>query len=168
MALSLAEARLQVALEALEEARTKCTPSSDFGGSDSEGEMEEASNILRQEEAALLLAQEEIKGCRITLEHSEAELVRLQSKKEELQNEVDRLNGVADQAQINALKAEEDVANIMLLAEQAVAFELEAAQRVNDAEIALQREEKALASSMPEAADTPIHKILQLHLRLCN
>ncbi|KAK9901467.1 hypothetical protein M0R45_002098 [Rubus argutus] len=43
-------------------------------------------------------------------------------------------------AQLNALKAEEDVTNIMLLAEQAVALELEAAQRMNDAEIALQEQ----------------------------
>ncbi|KAL8139188.1 hypothetical protein V2J09_005189 [Rumex salicifolius] len=162
MALSLAEARLQVALEALEEAKLRYVPPTNLEGSDLESEMDEAqaSNILKQEEAALLLAQEEIKGCKATLENSEAELVRLQSRKEELQKEVDRLNEVAEQAQINALKADEDVANIMLLAEQAVAFELEAAQRVNDAEIALQREEKALATSMVEASDIPIQQNL--------
>ncbi|KAF2282573.1 hypothetical protein GH714_043202 [Hevea brasiliensis] len=55
---------------------------------------------------------------------------------------------------MNALKVEEDVANVMLLAEQAVAFELEAAQRVNDAEIALQRAEKFLSSSFVDTLET--------------
>ncbi|MCI27156.1 K(+) efflux antiporter 2 chloroplastic-like, partial [Trifolium medium] len=57
----------------------------------------------------------------------------------ELQNEASKLQEIAEKAQLDAVKAEENVTNIMLLAEQAVAFELEATQRVNDAEIALQR-----------------------------
>lgn len=140
MALSLAEARLQVAVESLEAAR---------GGSDSMEDSRESdgeSNIDEEEEA-LLDAQKETKNCQENLAHCEAELKRLQSKKEELQKEVDRLNELAEKTQLNALKAEEDVANIMLLAEQAVAFELEATQRVNDAEIALQRADKSLSSS---------------------
>uniref|UniRef100_A0A803MPX4 RCK N-terminal domain-containing protein n=1 Tax=Chenopodium quinoa TaxID=63459 RepID=A0A803MPX4_CHEQI len=146
MSLSLAEARLQVALETVEIVKSN---------SDSENESDEVVlNQLRQEEDALLAAQEEIKEFRIALENCEAELTRLQLKKEELQKEVERLNEVADQAQMNALKAEEDVANIMLLAEQAVAFELEAAQRVNDAEMALQRAEKLLSSSQTDVKDS--------------
>ncbi|XP_021717525.1 K(+) efflux antiporter 2, chloroplastic-like [Chenopodium quinoa] len=146
MSLSLAEARLQVALETVEIVKSN---------SDSENESDEVVlNQLRQEEDALLAAQEEIKEFRIALENCEAELTRLQLKKEELQKEVERLDEVADQAQMNALKAEEDVANIMLLAEQAVAFELEAAQRVNDAEMALQRAEKLLSSSQTDVKDS--------------
>ncbi|KAG2320401.1 hypothetical protein Bca52824_013614 [Brassica carinata] len=105
MALSLAEARLRVVLESLEEAAGNC----------------------------------------------EAQLTSLQNKKDELQKQVDKLNDLAETIQINALKAEEDVANIMKLAEQAVAFELEATQRVNDAEIALQRAEKSL--SIPQTPE---------------
>ncbi|KAH7834754.1 hypothetical protein Vadar_019352 [Vaccinium darrowii] len=70
--------------------------------------------------------------------------VRLQSRKEELQKEVDRLNDVAEKAQVDDLKVDEDVANVMLLAEQVVAFELEAADRASDAEIPLSRAEKIL------------------------
>lgn len=140
MALSLAEARLRVAVESLEAAK---------GGNDSlEGSREsDGENNIGGEEKTLLVAQEEIKKCEENLTSCEAELRRLQSKKEELQKEVDRLNEVAEKTQLNALKAEEDVANIMLLAEQAVAFELEATQRVNDAEIALQRADKSLSIS---------------------
>ena len=71
-----------------------------------------------------MAAESNIRECKANLENCEAELRRLQSKKEELQKEVDRLNEVAEKAQMNTLKAEEDVANIMLLAEQAVAVEL--------------------------------------------
>ncbi|KAL0002513.1 hypothetical protein SO802_016294 [Lithocarpus litseifolius] len=140
MALSLAEARLQVAVESLDAAK---------GGNDSlEGSREsDEENNIDEEKKAHLVAQEEIKECQENLVYCEVELRRLQSKKEELQMEVDRLNEVAEKAQLNALKAEEDVANIMLLAEQAVAFELEATQHVNDAEIALQSADKSVSGS---------------------
>ncbi|XP_041009793.1 K(+) efflux antiporter 2, chloroplastic-like [Juglans microcarpa x Juglans regia] len=138
MALSLAEARLKVVVESLEAAK---------GGVDSlEGSVEE--------EKALLAAQHEIKECQESLTDCEAKLKFLQSKKEELQKEVDKLNEVAEKVQLSALKAEEDVANIMLLAEQAVAFELEATQRLNDAEIALQKADKSLSSSYVDHAET--------------
>ena len=143
MALSLAEARLQVAIESLELARR----GSDFP----ETSMDIDGN---EDQESLLVAQEDITECRANLEICNAELKRLQSKKEELQKEVDKLNELAEKAQLNALKAEEDVANIMLLAEQAVAFELEAAQRVNDAERALQKMEKSLSSSFVDTPDT--------------
>ncbi|XP_038878214.1 K(+) efflux antiporter 2, chloroplastic [Benincasa hispida] len=146
MALSLAEARLQVAIESLELAKG----GNDFPETsiDSEGTIDG-----KEEREMLLVAQEDIKECRANLENCDAELKRLQSKKEELQKEVDRLNELAEKAQLNALKAEEDVANIMQLAEQAVAFELEAAQRVSDAEIALQKVEKSLSSSFVDTLE---------------
>ncbi|KAE8701009.1 K(+) efflux antiporter 1 [Hibiscus syriacus] len=112
MALSLAEARLQVTR-------------------DSSGE----SNVeidVREDNGTSLAAEYEIRECLEKLANCEAELRQLQHKKEELQKEADRLNRVAEKAQMDALKAEEDVANIMLLAEQAVAFELEATQHGQD------------------------------------
>ncbi|KAL2892246.1 K(+) efflux antiporter 2 chloroplastic [Bienertia sinuspersici] len=149
MALSLAEARLQLAEESVEAVKW---------ASDSESETEEVvTNLLRKEDDVLLVAQQEIKERQLALENCEADLRKLQQKKQELQKEVERLNEVADQAQIDAAKAEEDVANIMLLAEQAVAFEVEAAQRVNDAEKALQRAVKMLSSSQVDVADSTDH-----------
>uniref|UniRef100_A0A7C8YHH8 Cation/H+ exchanger transmembrane domain-containing protein n=1 Tax=Opuntia streptacantha TaxID=393608 RepID=A0A7C8YHH8_OPUST len=155
MALSLAEARLQVALESVKTSRSGSLPSEGLAGSDSDNQdREEVTNLLKQEEESLLASEEEIKECKLALEKCEAELTRLHHKKVELLTEVDRLREVAEQAQMNALKAEDDVANIMLLAEQAVALELEAAQRVHDAEIALQRAEKHISSSQADVADS--------------
>ncbi|KAL9234457.1 hypothetical protein vseg_009328 [Gypsophila vaccaria] len=148
MALSLAEARLQVALESVEAARAKSVRGEGKVGNNSENDVEEEfAELLRDEEEGLQFAQSEITECRLDLENCEAELTRLQRKKEELQIEVDRLNKVAEEAQMNALKAEDDVAKIMQLAEKAVAFEIEAAQRVGDAEIALQKAEKLLSQA---------------------
>ncbi|KAL9252372.1 K(+) efflux antiporter 2, chloroplastic-like protein [Drosera capensis] len=157
MAFSLADARLQVAVESVEAIRDRnaCLDGSLRTESVNESE-EEAANLLKREEEALLVAQEEIKFCRCTLESCEAELKRFQNRKDELQKEVDRLNEVAVQVRLNALKAEEDVADIMLLAEQAVAFEVEAAQRVSDATIALQRAESSLVDTKAGVADIAI------------
>ncbi|RCV14844.1 hypothetical protein SETIT_3G011200v2 [Setaria italica] len=144
MALSMAEARLQLAAEALEAKRGSVGP------------MEVSFEGV--EEESLASAQEEIKDCRAVLSKCEEELRRIQEKKMELQKEVDRLTEVAEKALLDASKAEEDVANIMVLAEQAVALEMEAAQRANDAELALQKVEKAISSvdtvvELPSAAD---------------
>ncbi|KAK9742934.1 hypothetical protein RND81_03G206500 [Saponaria officinalis] len=148
MALSLAEARLQVAIESVEAARKKSGRGEDYVRNNSENDNEEeVAELLRDEEEGLQFAQAEITECKLDLEKCEGELTRLQRKKEELQVEVDRLNKVAEKAQLNALTAEEDVAKIMILAEKAVAFEIEAAQRVGDAEIALQKAEKILSLS---------------------
>ncbi|KAJ0053383.1 hypothetical protein Pint_00390 [Pistacia integerrima] len=140
MALSLAEARLKVAIESLQVAKEEDDSPDGSGVNDTE-------SGDREEDGVLLAAETEIRDCQANLANCEAQLRRLQSKKEELQKEVDRLNEAAEKAEMNALKAEEEVANIMLLAEQAVAFELEAAKRVNDAEIALQRAEKSVSIS---------------------
>ncbi|KAJ3693003.1 hypothetical protein LUZ60_012098 [Juncus effusus] len=119
MSLSLAEARLKVATEAL---------------------LDNQEN----QENPLLFCQKELDECRAVLLTCEEELRRVQERKSELQKEVDRLNEIAELAQMDASKAEEDVMNVMLLAEQAVAMELEAAQRVGDAELALSKAEKAV------------------------
>ncbi|CAH2039340.1 unnamed protein product [Thlaspi arvense] len=144
MALSLAEARLQVVVESL-----------DVGGGNGISEASEKIDDVDDKEEAILAAKDDIKECQVNLANCEAQLSGLLSKKDELQKEVDKLNELAETIQISALKAEEDVANIMKLAEQAVAFELEATQRVNDAEIALQKAEKSLfISQAPE--ETPL------------
>ncbi|AQK47382.1 K(+) efflux antiporter 2 chloroplastic [Zea mays] len=132
MALSMAEARLQLAAEALEANRGSVGPTE--------------VSIEGMEQEALLSAQEEIKDCRAALSRCAEELSRVQDKKMELQKEVDRLTDLAGKAQMDASNAEEDVANIMVLAEQAVALEMEASQRVNDAEMVLLKAEKAIAS----------------------
>ncbi|XP_076893322.1 K(+) efflux antiporter 2, chloroplastic-like [Bidens hawaiensis] len=139
MALSLAEARHQVALESLIVAKEK-----------NENEYE---NLYKEEET-LRSAQKDMKECRANLENCETVLIRLQNRKDELQKEVVILNDLAEKAQADALKAEEDVANIMLLAEEAVAFELEALKRVSDAEIALQKAEKVLAKSLVDTSES--------------
>ncbi|KAG2575782.1 hypothetical protein PVAP13_7KG371300 [Panicum virgatum] len=132
MVLSMAEARLQLAAEALEAKRGSVGPMElSFEG---------------MEEESLASAQEEIKDCQAVLWKCEEELRRIQEKKMELQKEVDRLTELAEKALLDASKAEEDVANIMVLAEQAVALEMEAAQRANDAELALNKAEKAISS----------------------
>lgn len=154
MTLSLAEARLQVAMESVKASRIGNGNLSPEGalGRDTENESEE--------EETLLVTQEEIKECKLALEKCEVELIGVQNKKEELQKEVNRLKEVAERAQMNALKAEDDVANVMLLAEKAVALELEASQRVSDAEIALQRAEKrlSLSSSQADVTDSADHQ----------
>ncbi|XP_043715854.1 K(+) efflux antiporter 2, chloroplastic-like [Telopea speciosissima] len=154
MALSMAEARLQLAVESLEAAKGTGESPEACTRNDAETiTAMEASSSLREGEEAIIEAQDEISNCRATVANCEAESRSLQIKKEELQKEVDRLSEVAEKVQMGALKAEEDVANIMLLAEQAVAFELEATQRVNDAEIALQRAEKVLCNSNVDMSD---------------
>ncbi|KAK7274515.1 hypothetical protein RIF29_15607 [Crotalaria pallida] len=154
MSLSLAEARLQVAVESLE---VENDASSAQGSNENNGEKD-----IMDEEKALLVAKEEYET---NLANCEAELRRLQSRKEELQNEVNKLHEIAEKAQLNAVKAEEDVANIMILAEQAVAAELEATQRANDAEIALLRADKSVSSSSADtqgiAANPEEQKVVQ-------
>ncbi|KAJ4824880.1 K(+) efflux antiporter 2, chloroplastic [Turnera subulata] len=150
MALSLAEARLKVAAESLEVAR-EAVPLEGSGESDAE---KDAGKDDGKDDNAVVAAENDMKECQANLATCEARLRRLQSKKEELQKEVEALNDIAEKTQMNALKAEEDVTNIMLLAEQAVAFELEATQKVNDAEIALQRAEKKLFGSHKDTQET--------------
>ncbi|CAN1308707.1 K(+) efflux antiporter 2, chloroplastic [Linum perenne] len=104
-----------------------------------------AKEAAQKATASLSLAEARLK---VAIESSkcEAELKQLQNKKEEMQRELDRLKDVADKVHADALKAEEEVGSVMLMAEQAVAVELEAAQRVNFAEIALHRAEKLLSA----------------------
>ncbi|PWA60684.1 Cation/H+ exchanger [Artemisia annua] len=143
MALSSSEARLSVALDALKVAKeTKVSPET----YESEEEKLDPS-VEEQEAVAVAVAQEDTRECRVTLANCQAASIQLQNRKDTLLKQIDILKDLAEKAQTDALKAEEEVANIMLLAEEAVAFELEATKRVNDAEIALQKVEKALSIS---------------------
>ncbi|KAL6495472.1 K(+) efflux antiporter 2, chloroplastic [Orobanche gracilis] len=152
-ALSLVETRVQVSVDSFKISKetngsTKASKESD--SEDGSGEEESS------EEEALLAAQRDLKGSREHLANRELQLRRVQSRKEELQKELHRLNVVAEEAQTYASKADEDVANIMLLAEQAVAHELEAAQRVDDVKIALERAEKNPALSSIGTVDSAV------------
>lgn len=83
----------------------------------------------------------ELLACETALAECEAELSQLQITKMELQKEAMRRSELAQVAQEAAALADDDVAAAMVLAEQAVALEVEAAQRVGDAEIALHKAE---------------------------
>lgn len=156
MALSLAEARLQVAVESLEVVNEDYN--SVRGSNESDG-----GKGVGQEDKERVVAREDIKDCQTNLACCEAELRRLQSRKEELQNEVNKLHEIAEKAQLTAVKAEEDVNDIMHLAEQAVALELEAAKRVNDAEIAFQKANKSFVSVNSDTTDTlPVEDVVAL------
>uniref|UniRef100_M4EWP8 RCK N-terminal domain-containing protein n=1 Tax=Brassica campestris TaxID=3711 RepID=M4EWP8_BRACM len=101
MALSLAEARLRVVLESLEEAAGS-------NGVPESSQETEKSDSAEEKEEALLAAKDDIRECQVNLADCEAQLTSLQNKKDELQKEVDKLNDFAETIQINALKAEED------------------------------------------------------------
>ncbi|MBA0640105.1 hypothetical protein Goklo_023076, partial [Gossypium klotzschianum] len=153
MALSLAEARLQVAVDSFELLENGNGSVESYGKSDAQMD-------VREDNGVLLDAQYEIRECQKKLANCEVELRQVWGKKEELLKEVERLKEVAENAQMDALEAEEDVANIMLLAEKAVAFEVEATQRLNGAEIALKRSEKSPSSLTVDTAESAQGQVL--------
>ncbi|GLJ42693.1 hypothetical protein SUGI_0885150 [Cryptomeria japonica] len=115
-------------------------------------ELESSSKL--EEEIALDMFQDELRKCEVELAKREADLHRIQSSKLELQVETDCLSQIADKAETRASQADEDVANVMALAEEAVALELEAAQCVSDAQLALQRAEKCAANAGQSVSST--------------
>eukprot|EP00252_Welwitschia_mirabilis_P000670 TRINITY_DN10645_c0_g1_i1.p1 TRINITY_DN10645_c0_g1~~TRINITY_DN10645_c0_g1_i1.p1 ORF type:complete len:1299 (-),score=306.34 TRINITY_DN10645_c0_g1_i1:215-4111(-) len=148
----------------------KVLDASSEDGVDNTAEKQQDSEQLEaptlKEETALLMAQNELEKCEATLAWCEAELLRIQKSRLERQERADHLDENARAAEMMAAKADEDVAAVMALAEQAVALEVEAAQRVSDAEIALQRAEKYLADTnkktspaVPETTDRVITQI---------
>ncbi|KAK5819011.1 hypothetical protein PVK06_023967 [Gossypium arboreum] len=114
-ALSLAEARLQVAVDSFELLENGNGSVKSYGKSDAQMD-------VREDNEVILDAQYEIRECQKKLANCEVELRQVWGKKEELLKEVERLKEVAKKAQMDALEAKEDVANIMLLAEKTVAF----------------------------------------------
>lgn len=85
------------------------------------------------------------------LAECEAGLAQIQVRKVELGKEALRRSELSQVAKEAAALADEDVASAMILAEEAVALEVEAAQRASDAEIALRKAE-ALAEEATKAA----------------
>ncbi|KAH7288722.1 hypothetical protein KP509_31G038300 [Ceratopteris richardii] len=97
---------------------------------------------LRKEEEALKAAQEEVKNRVLTVSQYEKELSHIQTLKVEHEKEALRAKEAAMLARDLANVADEEVAQAMSLAEQAVASELDAEQNVRIAEMALQKAEK--------------------------
>lgn len=97
---------------------------------------------LFKEEEALNAAREEVKARGVAIAQLQKEVSRIQSLKLELEQEALRAKAAAKLARDVAVAAEEEVAQVMSLAEQAVALELDAAQKVCIAEMALQKAEK--------------------------
>ena len=85
------------------------------------------------------------------LAECEAELAQIQITKLELQKEALRRSELSQAAKEAAAFADEDVTSAMILAEETVALEVEATQRVSDAEIAFRKAE-ALAEEAAKAA----------------
>jgi monovalent cation:proton antiporter-2 (CPA2) family protein len=112
------------------------------------------SSLDLAEEYEILAAQKDIEECQSALEICKSEVARLSKKRKELEKTLEVLKLVAIKAQVSVLKADEDVTNIMFLAEQAVALELEATQRVNDANISLQKAEKILLVEEEKVSQT--------------
>lgn len=102
----------------------------------------------RQEDAATLEWEKELEAAIEALKEREAEcakreeeLSRIQSLKAEVQEKALRLSEAFENARNAATAADAEVAIAMSLAEESVAMEVEATQRVSDGEIALQKAE---------------------------
>ncbi|KAI5066344.1 hypothetical protein GOP47_0018968 [Adiantum capillus-veneris] len=115
---------------------------------DVSGESENEASTLSKEEEELDAAEAELKAFRLAVTQYETELMRFADSKSELQKEVIELAEAAKVAREIAIKADEEVTRIMSLAEQAVAVEVDAAQRVCIAEIALQKAEKLASEEL--------------------
>ncbi|KAJ7217505.1 hypothetical protein O6H91_Y470700 [Diphasiastrum complanatum] len=113
-------------------------------------------------ENTLQAAQAELVACEKDLAKSEAELFRIQHAIQELQAEVTMLSEVALRARAIAAAADEDVATAMSMAEKAVALELEAAQKLNDAEIAALKAESHAADAVEVAATSELTEKLAI------
>ncbi|CAM6018307.1 unnamed protein product [Sphagnum balticum] len=105
---------------------------------------------LAEEEGELEMAKAELKASELAITRLEAELAQIQTEKSELQKKAMQLSEAAQLVKDAAAAADEDVASAMLRAEEAVAMEVKAAERVSDTEIALQKAE-TLAESTSQA-----------------
>ncbi len=94
---------------------------------------------IAQEEEELDIAKADLKACELAITKVEAELAQIQMEKMDLQEKATQLSNAAQLVKDAAAAADEDVASAMLSAEEAVALEVKAAERVSDAEIALQK-----------------------------
>jgi chromosome segregation ATPase len=123
-------------------------------------EKEQESLGLLGEEGNLIAYEAEVKGCEMSLAQYEMDLQRIKASKSELQKEVLAMLEAAKQARESAMEADYEVAKVMSLAEQAVALEVDATQRVSVAEIALQKAEKlVLCETVPNHSTSTSSRI---------
>ncbi|XP_002987899.2 K(+) efflux antiporter 2, chloroplastic [Selaginella moellendorffii] len=141
--LSAAKRNIKMVEQELDAARTRA-----------EETAEGPSEQVKEQQALLESAWLELQKSEEAFRNCQLEVSRMENAYPELQTELDRLETLADAAKAVALAAEDDVAKAMSLAEQAVAVELEAAQRLNDAEIALQKAETPPAATVTTTATT--------------
>ncbi len=107
---------------------------------------------IAQEEEELDIAKADLKACELAITRVEAELAQIQMEKMDLQKKATQLSNAAQLVKDAAAAADEDVASAMLSAEEAVALEVKAAERVSDAEIALQKADILVESAAQAAA----------------
>ncbi|CAK9860697.1 unnamed protein product [Sphagnum jensenii] len=107
---------------------------------------------ITQEEEELDIAKADLKACELAITKVEAELAQIQMEKMDLQKKATQLSNAAQLVKDAAAAADEDVASAMLSAEEAVALEVKAAERVSDAEIALQKADILVESAAQAAA----------------
>ncbi|CAK9258254.1 unnamed protein product [Sphagnum jensenii] len=107
---------------------------------------------IAQEEEELDIAKADLKACELAITKVEAELAQIQMEKMDLQKKATQLSNAAQLVKDAAAAADEDVASAMLSAEEAVALEVKAAERVSDAEIALQKADILVESAAQAAA----------------
>lgn len=147
MALKAAQSKIDEVQQGLD-AAAEAKPEENLGTEDRLGkfqkELEDATAALKEREAEYVKCEEE--------------LSRIQFLKVEIQEKEARLREIFESAINAATAADSEVAVAMALAEESVAMEVEAAQRVSDGEIALQKAEgsgkdAAQAASVLAAVD---------------
>ncbi|KAH9547976.1 hypothetical protein CY35_11G063400 [Sphagnum magellanicum] len=107
---------------------------------------------IAQEEEELDIAKADLKACELAITKVEAELAQIQMEKMDLQKKAIQLSNAAQLVKDAAAAADEDVVSAMFSAEEAVALEVKAAERVSDAEIALQKANILVESAAQAAA----------------
>lgn len=124
----------------------------EIGGGRSNSDGSENSSEVSKEE-------KEFENARLQLQEKEAEyakceqhLSQIQILKVEIQEKAAQLSEVFESTQKIANSAETEVSIAMSLAEESVAMEVEAAQRVSDSEIALQKAEGSEKDAAQAAA----------------
>lgn len=103
----------------------------------------------------------ELKSAEGAVQKLEDDLARSKSLKVELLKLTTHLTDVARQIKAKAKSAHDDAAYAMSLAENAVAWEVEAAQRLSDAEMALQKAETHAADAAQVAASLAAAEMAQ-------
>ncbi|KAL2643074.1 hypothetical protein R1flu_010661 [Riccia fluitans] len=109
-------------------------------------------NIVQKELEFLESAKASVREAEAVVLKCEAEFARIVTERKACQQELMVLTEVAEKAKEVANAADEDVTEAMAKAEAAVALELGVAQRVSDAEIAVQKAESYAIEAAAKAA----------------